>query len=162
MVKIGLFIQIVTCAHFVVVKARQLTFSQLFFFSSPIILGLGLGFLISMGNWHYALVLAMLAPFVMLFSARPFIGIIISAGFNADFFCFTKPRYRLLGNPPHLNPFDVGDDQLSRLSKVGDHSPKKLGSPESALGSLAILIPISCYLFPTDLRLATENISIEC
>lgn len=146
--------QIVERPHFVVAKARQLTFSQFFFFSLPIISGLGLGYLISMGNWHYALVLAMLAPFVMLFSARPFIGIIIWLVLIPISSALPNPDIAYWAIHRILIPFTLGMTILSRLSKVGDHSPKKLGSPELALGVLAILIPISCYLFPTDLRLA--------
>ena len=58
-------------------KSFHLNRNQIFAFGLSIGLGLVLGFLSSQGNWLYALVFAMLAPMAILFTARPFIGVIL-------------------------------------------------------------------------------------
>ena len=56
--------------------AMDLSSMKLIMIGLPILLGVGIGFLISYGQWMYALILALLIPIAILFTKRPFIGVI--------------------------------------------------------------------------------------
>src|SRR5512142_1506717 len=60
-----------------VLKGRRLNLVQLFVFSAPVLLGLILGLMTGRGDWTFAIVIAVLAPLVIIFSERPFIGAIL-------------------------------------------------------------------------------------
>jgi O-antigen ligase len=122
-----------------------------------VFLGLGLApavaILISRGQWLYAIVVALVAPGVALFCARPFIGVILwlllmplsSALANAEVVYWALHRIMI----PCILVLAV----LSRALKVSKHPPVRLGPPELAMGILAGLVPSFILLFQTDNRL---------
>lgn len=58
-------------------KSFQLNWNQFMAIGLSIGLGLVLGYLSSQGNWLYAIILAFFVPMAIIFSSRPFIGIIL-------------------------------------------------------------------------------------
>ena len=127
-------------------NTRQITFLSLLPYSFPIFLGIGLGFLSSMGQWVYALGLALLVPLAILFTSRPFIGVIL--------WLLLMPLSSALPNPElmywvlHriLIPFTLIMTFLPSLLNASRLPKFRLGLPEVCIALLTIYIPISLIL----------------
>lgn len=127
-------------------KARPISFLSLLPYSFPIFLGLGLGFLSSKGNWLFALGLALLLPLTILFSSRPFIGVIL--------WLVLMPLSSALPNPElmywviHriLIPFTLCMTLLPRLLNASKLTRFRLGLPEVCIALMIIYIPISLLM----------------
>jgi len=126
-------------------KAKQITLLSILPFSFPIFLGIVLGFLIARGYWFFALGLAALIPLAILFSTKPFIGVIL--------WLILMPLSSALPNPElmywvlHrlLIPITLFITFLPRLLR-GSGQPKfQLGLPEVCIVILIIYIPISLF-----------------
>ncbi len=121
-----------------------------------VFLGLGLApavaILISRGQWLYAIAVALVAPGVALFCARPFIGVILwllvlplsSALASAEAVYWALHRIMI--------PCILVLAMLSRALKVGKHPAVRLGPPELAMGILAGLVPSFILLSQTNSR----------
>ena len=126
--------------------AGRFSLEKFLIYGLPIFLGLGMGLLITRGEWLYALTLALLAPFVILFSARPFVGVIL--------WLLLMPISSALPNPDiaywaihrTLIPLTLVMTILPRLLKKDRESSISLGPAEVAMGTLAVLVPISILL----------------
>ena len=137
-------------AHLVVMKVRHLSINQIIVVSLTIFLGLGLGFLISSGDWFYALALATLVPLALLFTTRPFLGLIIwllllplnAALPNPELMYWAIHRFLIL--------FTLCMFLLIRLANPFRSHRLRLGLPEICITLLAGLIPLSIYLTHPD------------
>jgi O-antigen ligase len=119
-----------------------------------VLLGLALGvmaaYLISQGDWIIALAVVSLIPVIVLVSAHQFSGVIIwllvmpfvSVLPNSGLVYWAI--YRIL--PLALLCLAI----FSRIIKVRDHPPARLGPPELAMGILALIVPGLILLFQTD------------
>jgi O-antigen ligase len=116
-----------------------------------IILGVGLGFavgwLVSGGNWLYAVAVAVLIPFTAIIASRPFLGVIIwllimpfaSVLPNSDKIYWAIHRLLI----PGILVLII----LLRALRVNQRQPIRLGPPELAMGILAVLGPSLILLF---------------
>lgn len=133
-------------------NVRQLSFSKLLPFTLPIILGLGLGFLISRGDWLFAIVLAALIPLVILFSAWPFIGVILWLLLMPLSSALPNPDLVYWGLHRLMVPFTLCMTLLPYLSKTRRMPTIKLELPEISIALLAIFVPISILIGQADIR----------
>jgi O-antigen ligase len=139
--------------HLAIQRARQLTTTQVLVICLPVFLGLGLGFLVSQGDWIYALVLAALAPLAVLFVARPFIGIILWLLLMPFYTLF--PDQELIYWAVHriLIPLTLCLFILPRLLRWSELPRFILRPPEVCIAILAVYVPISILLSHSDTRL---------
>jgi O-antigen ligase len=153
--------QIATRAHFAVLKARQLTLVQLFVLSLPVFLGLALGFFTFRGDWLYAFALAMLAPMALLFSARPFIGVILWLLLMPLYSVF--PNRELMYWVIHriLITITLFMALLPRLANSSRLPRFRLGPIEVCIALLAIYVPISILISGRDLNVVLTRGYIE-
>lgn len=127
-------------------KARQLTLSQLVTISVPICLGLGLGYLTARGDWHFALGLAALAPLAVLFSSYPFIGVILWLVLMPLSSALPNPELMYWAIHRILVPFSLVMTFLPHLFK-GSRLPRfRIGLPEVSIALLAVYVPISLLI----------------
>ena len=127
-------------------KTFQLNWNQLLAVGFSIGLGLSLGFLSSQGNWLYALILALLVPMAILFSSRPFIGVILwllfmplsSALPNTDMMYWFIHRI--------LIPFTLVMTIIPRLLNTSNQTLFRLKLPDISLIMLAAYVPLSLLL----------------
>lgn len=133
-------------------KIRQLTLPQFIIFSLPIILGLALGFLIAKGVWHFALILAALAPLALLFSERPFIGVILWLLLMPLSSALPDPDLMYWAIHRLLAPLTLGMTILTFLANPSRVPRLKIGLPELSIALMAVFVPISILLGPMDAR----------
>ena len=127
-------------------KARQITFLSILPFSFPIFLGIALGLLIARGDWIFALGLAALIPLAILFSARPFIGVIL--------WLILMPLSSALPNPElmywvlHriLIPITLIVTFLPRFLNASSLPRFQLRLPEVGIALLTVYVPVSLLL----------------
>jgi O-antigen ligase len=127
-------------------KSLHLNWNQIFAFGLSIGLGLVLGFLSSTGNWLYALILAMFVPMAIIFSSRPYIGVIL--------WLILMPLSSALPSPDlmywliHrlLIPFTLVMTIFPRLVNVTSQPFLRLKFPDISLLILAAYIPLSLLL----------------
>ena len=150
-------IQIGASIHLNWLKVRRLTFLQFCVIFIPIIIGAALGFFAAREEWYFALALAALAPIVILFSQRPFIGVILwlvlmplsSALPNQELIYWVIHRI--------LITFTLCMVLLPRLAK-SSHLPRlKLEPPEICIMLLAVYVPSSILLSSRDLYLPLKG-----
>ena len=131
----------------------QFSPGQLLIWGLTIFLGIGVGLLIAMGDWFYALVLALLAPIAVLLISRPFVGIILWLLLMP--FSSVLPNGEMIYWAIHriLVPLTLFLTIISRRHKMSKFPPVRLGLPELATGILVGLVPITIIYFQTDTRL---------
>lgn len=142
--------QIVRRANIVFLKARQLAQLQFYEFFLSIFLGLGLGFLISRGDWLIAIAFAALMPLTVLLIARPFVGVILwlvlfplsSALPNQEMMYWTLHRI--------LISVILCISLLPRLLNSTRQPRIRFGLPEICLALLAVYVPVSILLSNQD------------
>lgn len=123
--------------------ALNLSSIKLITIGFPVLLGVGMGFLISRGMWIYAVIMAVLIPIAIVITKRPFIGVVVylllmpllSALPNADM------MYQMIHRI--LLPLTLTAVLVSYLIKASKFLPIRLGPPELALCILAVYVPIS-------------------
>ncbi len=124
----------------------HLNWNKIFAFGLSIGLGVVLGFLSSKGNWAYALIIALLVPLAIIFSSRPFIGVILWLLF--------MPLSSALPNPDMmywlihriLIPFTLVMSIIPRLVNTSRQPLFRLKLPDISLLMLAAYIPLSLLL----------------
>ncbi|PKN86659.1 MAG: hypothetical protein CVU46_07090 [Chloroflexi bacterium HGW-Chloroflexi-8] len=133
-------------------KSRQFTFLSLFPYSFPVFLGLGLGFLVARGDWLYALGLALLVPLAILFSSRPFVGVIL--------WLVLMPLSSALPNPEMmywvihrgLIPFTLCMTIFPYLINPSKMPHFRMNLPDVCIALLAVYVPISLLLSGMEIR----------
>ena len=143
--------QIATRSHLAIIKARQLTFIQICLYTLPVILGLGIGSLISRGDWFYALALATLVPLALLFTAQPFLWVIIWLLFLPLNAALPNPELMYWAIHRILILFTLFMVALIHLANPSPSHRLRLGLPEACIVLLAGLIPLSIYLTHPDI-----------
>jgi O-antigen ligase len=139
-------------SHFDKFLVENLSLGKLLMIGLPALLGVGIGFLISRGQWMYALILVVLIPIAILFAKRPFIGVFIylilmplsSAFPNADTMYLLIHRGLIL-----LTLLVV---VFLRLFNRKNYQPIRLGFPEIALAFLVAYVPISLLYSQVDMQ----------
>lgn len=140
-----------------VLKGRRLNLVQIFVFSAPVLLGLILGLMTGRGDWTFAIVIAVLAPLVIIFSERPFIGVILwlllmplsSALPNNELMYWALHRI--------LVPFTLIMTFLPYLIHPSKFQHIKFGLPELSIALLAVFVPLSILIRSSDTRQALIN-----
>ena len=126
-------------------KSFHLNINQIIPLLFSIGLGVVLGFLSSKGNWAYALIIALLVPLAIIFSSRPFIGVILWLLF--------MPLSSALPNPDMmywlihriLIPFTLVMSIIPRLVNTSRQPLFRLKLPDISLLMLAAYIPYYYY-----------------
>ena len=138
--------QISPRTHLLALKNGHFSIAQLFVFSLPIILGLGLGFLIWMGDWHFAFALVALVPLAIIFSVRPFVGVIVWLLFMPLSSALPDPRLMFWIFHRLLVPFTLIMALFPHLLKAPRVVRLKLGLPELAIAIMIFLVMVSIFL----------------
>ncbi len=156
--QIGFLMQIATRAQLALSKAWQFALANLFIFSITIILGAGLGFLISRGDYLFAFGLVVSAPLVVVFISHPFIGVGIwlvlmplsSALPNQEQLVYWVIHRILITLTlcVSLMPWLARSFRLPRL---------KLGPPEVCMAIIIAYVPISVLLSDGNLDALTKG-----
>lgn len=127
-------------------KSFHLDWNQLFPLILSIGLGLALGFLSSRGNWFYAFTLALIVPMVILFSLRPFIGIILWLLLMPLASALPNPNIMYWGIHRILIPFTLVMTIIPHLVNTSNRTLFRFKFPDISLIIFAAYVPFSMIL----------------
>lgn len=127
-------------------KSSQVPMQRLSLIVVSVLLSLSLAYLISRGEWIFALVVAVLAPLAVILSEHPFIGPImwllllpiLSALPSADLLYWALHRILL--------PMSLIIAFLPYFLKKFNISQLKIGPPEFSIAVFALIVPISILI----------------
>ncbi len=127
-------------------KSFQLNWNQFMAIGLSIGLGLVLGYLSSQGNWLYAIILAFFVPMAIIFSSRPFIGIILWLVFMPLSSALPNPDIMYWLIHRILIPFTLILTIIPRLVNTARQPHFRLKLPDISLLILVVYVPLSLLL----------------